>query len=504
MFDDASTYAGKVTAYDSPIYIADAALYLMKHPARPRHQEPLRARPDQLAAAVDLLKAQRANVGEYWSDYLKEVQSFETGDSVIGTTWQVIEQLGRARGRRSKAILPEEGSTGWSDTWMIAAKAKHPNCAYAWLDYITSPKAQAAVAEYFGEAPANSKACALPRTRVLRRPTTHGRRLRREDLVLDDPDRAVPRRPHRREVHRLRRLDARPGPRSRADRLVRCSVRRPPGRCRAGPAARATAALAGRGLPRGAGGVAHHRVLEPNAFTGDDRARPGRSTTIVTWSPIAVYRTITLRTSAIAAAGHGRSTSCSRLPIAFFMAKVASPRGAAAARDRGADAAVGVLPGEGVRLARMLSRAACRLVLQPFGAAARRATACPPTVITLAYLWLPYMILPIYAGLERVPDSLLEASGDLGGEAWHDSAGWCCRWPSRRSSPARSSRFSLTLGDYIAVKIVGGTNQMLGNLVYTTSAPPTTCPSPRRRDHPGRDHVVYLAAVRRTGALDNL
>ena len=56
-------------------------------------------------------------------------------------------------------MLPSEGSTGWSDTWMIAAKAKHPNCMYKWMNWITTPKVQAQVAEWFGEAPANRKAC---------------------------------------------------------------------------------------------------------------------------------------------------------------------------------------------------------------------------------------------------------------------------------------------------------------------------------------------------------
>jgi putative spermidine/putrescine transport system substrate-binding protein len=58
------------------------------------------------------------------------------------------------------AILPKEGSTGWSDTWMISSEAKHPNCMYRWMDHIISPKANAAVAEWFGEAPANAKSCA--------------------------------------------------------------------------------------------------------------------------------------------------------------------------------------------------------------------------------------------------------------------------------------------------------------------------------------------------------
>ncbi|WP_296604156.1 ABC transporter substrate-binding protein [Nocardioides sp.] len=161
VFDDASTYAGKVTAYDSPIYIADAALYLMKTQPDLGIENPYALDKDQLAAAVDLLKAQKGNVSEYWSDYLKEVQAFKTGDSVIGTTWQVIASVAQGEGAPVEAVLPEEGATGWSDTWMISSKAKNPNCGYLWMDYITSPKAQAAVAEYFGEAPANTKACEL-------------------------------------------------------------------------------------------------------------------------------------------------------------------------------------------------------------------------------------------------------------------------------------------------------------------------------------------------------
>src|SRR3954452_7047087 len=161
VFDDASQYAGKVTAYDSPIYIADAALYLMNTQPDLGIKDPYALDQDQLAAAVDVLKKQKDNVSEYWSDYLKEAQAFESGDSVIGTTWQVIASLAESDGAHVKAFLPSEGSTGWSDTWMISSKAKNPNCGYAWMDYITSPKAQAAVAEYFGEAPANTGACAL-------------------------------------------------------------------------------------------------------------------------------------------------------------------------------------------------------------------------------------------------------------------------------------------------------------------------------------------------------
>ncbi|MEY4418437.1 MAG: hypothetical protein RIQ88_875 [Actinomycetota bacterium] len=158
VFDDAAKYKGKVTAYDSPIYIADAALYLMAHKPELNITNPYALDETQLAAAVELLKAQRANIGEYWSDYLKAISAFDTGDTVVGTTWQVIKNY-LAADTKAAVVLPEEGATGWSDSWMVSSKAKSPNCAYMWLNYIDSPEANAAATEYFGEAPATPKAC---------------------------------------------------------------------------------------------------------------------------------------------------------------------------------------------------------------------------------------------------------------------------------------------------------------------------------------------------------
>ncbi len=161
VFDKASEYTGKVTAYDSPIYIADAAVYLMAHQPELGIENPYSLDEDQLAAAVDLLKTQREHVGEYWSDYLKEIQAFTTGDTVVGTTWQVIANVLQGEDVPVEVTLPEEGATGWSDTWMVGSESPNKNCAYAWLDHIISPEANAAVAEYFGEAPSNPKACDL-------------------------------------------------------------------------------------------------------------------------------------------------------------------------------------------------------------------------------------------------------------------------------------------------------------------------------------------------------
>jgi putative spermidine/putrescine transport system substrate-binding protein len=159
VFDANSPYKGKVTAYDNPIYIADAALYLKSAQPDLGITNPYELDDKQFQAAVDLLKTQRKLIGEYWSDYTKEQAAFTSGDSQIGTTWQVIANLLQADKVPVKVLLPKEGATGWSDTWMISSKAKHPNCTYMWMNHIISPKANAQVAEWFGEAPANAKSC---------------------------------------------------------------------------------------------------------------------------------------------------------------------------------------------------------------------------------------------------------------------------------------------------------------------------------------------------------
>ena len=161
VWDASSPYKGKITAYDSPIYIADAAVYLKATQPDLNITDPYELDDKQFQAAVDLLKEQNANIGEYWSDAAKEIQAFTNKDSVVGTTWQYqVNQLTGAK-VPVQGILPEEGSTGWSDTWMIASKSKNPNCMYLWMNYIISPAANAKATEYFGEAPVNAEACSL-------------------------------------------------------------------------------------------------------------------------------------------------------------------------------------------------------------------------------------------------------------------------------------------------------------------------------------------------------
>ena len=163
VWDASSPAAGKISVYDSPIYIADAALHLKTTQPDLGIDNIYELDEDQFNAAVSLLKEQKKIVGEYWSDAAKQIQSFTSGDSTAGTTWQY--QVNQLQGAKEPvpvdAILPEEGSTGWSDTWMIATTAKNPNCMYLWMDYIISPEANAKATEYFGEAPVSAEACKL-------------------------------------------------------------------------------------------------------------------------------------------------------------------------------------------------------------------------------------------------------------------------------------------------------------------------------------------------------
>lgn len=161
VFDTKSPYAGKLAAYDSPIYIADAAVYLMSTQPDLGIKNPYALDATQFKAAVDLLKQQKPLLAEYWSDYVAYEDNYRSGSTVMGTSWQIIVNTltGETPPVSVSSVLPKEGSTAWSDNWMIQSKAKHPNCAYEWINYITSPTVQAEVATTFGEAPANLKAC---------------------------------------------------------------------------------------------------------------------------------------------------------------------------------------------------------------------------------------------------------------------------------------------------------------------------------------------------------
>jgi putative spermidine/putrescine transport system substrate-binding protein len=157
VFEPDSPYAGKVTAYDSPIYIADAALYLKAHNPDLGITDPYELTEDQLAAAVDLLKQQAPMISKYWAIYTDEIDGFDSGDMVVGTAWPVNQQY--VTGAPVSSVNPSEGVTGWADTWMMSSNAQHPNCMLQWMEYTLRADVQVQVAEWYGATPSNSASC---------------------------------------------------------------------------------------------------------------------------------------------------------------------------------------------------------------------------------------------------------------------------------------------------------------------------------------------------------
>ena len=239
-----------------------------------------------------------------------------------------------------------------------------------------------------------------------------------------------------------------------------------------------------------------------NSFTGDVIRQPTLDNfrTIVTE---AVYRNVTLRSIGVAAAVTVIDAVIA-LPMAFFMAKVAKPR-----YRRWLVIAI-LTP---LWASYLVKAYAWRVMLANgglvdwlFGGEGHGpGYGLPATVLVLAYLWLPYMILPIYAGLDRLPDSLLEASADLGARAGRTF--WSVVLPTIRPAVIAGSifTFSLSLGDYITVKIVGGKSQLIGNLVYDNIGAANNLPfSAALATVPVLVMIIYLVAVSRSGALEEL
>ncbi|GAA3237668.1 ABC transporter permease [Actinocorallia longicatena] len=217
-----------------------------------------------------------------------------------------------------------------------------------------------------------------------------------------------------------------------------------------------------------------------------------------------VYRTIALRSVLVAAIVTVLCLAIA-LPMAFFMAKVARPR------IRPFLVIAVLTP---LWAAYLVKAYAWRVMLAedgllnwvigPLGMKGP-GYGLTATVLVLTYLWLPYMILPIYAGLDRLPDSLLDASGDLGAKAFPTFRRVVV--PLLFPSIAAGSlfTFSLSLGDYITVKIVGGKSQLIGNVVYDNIGAANNLPfAAAVATIPVLVMLVYIAAIRRTGALEEL
>ena len=150
---------GKITIPDNPIQIADAALYLSRTQPSLKIRDPYELDQKQFDAAIALLKKQRPLVKKYWVLASDQIDVFKNGGSTLGSSWPYQLSTLKAAKVPVAAVNPKEGVTGWLDTWMLSSKANHPNCAYMWWNYVSSPKVQAQQATFYGETPVNKKAC---------------------------------------------------------------------------------------------------------------------------------------------------------------------------------------------------------------------------------------------------------------------------------------------------------------------------------------------------------
>jgi putative spermidine/putrescine transport system substrate-binding protein len=156
IWEQGADYAGDISIYDSSIFIADAALHLMATQPDLGIENPYQLNQDQFDASIALLEDLDANDPLYWGLAADQIASLDSGDVVVGTTWQYMVNNATAP---LEATLPEEGSTGWSDTWMMYSEAEHPNCMLMWMDHMMSPEANAQATVWFGEAPTSDAAC---------------------------------------------------------------------------------------------------------------------------------------------------------------------------------------------------------------------------------------------------------------------------------------------------------------------------------------------------------
>jgi len=156
---DGKSNKGRVQAFDGPIYIADAALYLMAKQPELGIKDPYELNEAQYAAALDLLKKQKPLIHRYWHDATVQMSDFKNEGVVASGSWPYQVNALQLEKQPIASVIPAEGATGWADTTMMHSEAKHPNCAYAWLEWSISAKVQGDVAAWFGSLPAVPAAC---------------------------------------------------------------------------------------------------------------------------------------------------------------------------------------------------------------------------------------------------------------------------------------------------------------------------------------------------------
>jgi len=156
---DGKSNKGRIQAYDGPIYVADAALYLMKKRPELGIKDPYELNDAQYAAALDVLRKQKKLAHRYWHDATVQMSDFKNDGVVASSSWGYMVNALAAEKQPIASTIPAEGSTGWADTTMLAADAKNVGCAYKWMQWSLDPKLQIALSEWFGSVPVVPAAC---------------------------------------------------------------------------------------------------------------------------------------------------------------------------------------------------------------------------------------------------------------------------------------------------------------------------------------------------------
>jgi putative spermidine/putrescine transport system substrate-binding protein len=157
--DDGKSNKGRVQAFDGPIYIADAALYLMHAQPELGIKDPYELDEKQYKAALDLLRVQRKLVSRYWHDAFVQIDDFTNEGVVASSSWGFQVNLLKSKNAPIGSVVPKEGATGWADTTMMHVEAKHPNCAYMWMEHSLNKKLQGDLAAWFSSVPVVPEAC---------------------------------------------------------------------------------------------------------------------------------------------------------------------------------------------------------------------------------------------------------------------------------------------------------------------------------------------------------
>jgi putative spermidine/putrescine transport system substrate-binding protein len=159
VWPDGKDNRGRVQAYGGAMQIADAALYLLYHQRDLGILNPYQLDDKQYTAALDLLRRQQPLVQGYWLDADGQVEAFRDAALAASVSWPYqVDRLAAVK-RPVAGVIPQEGATGWVDTTMLSARARHPNCAYRWMEWSVNTRVQGDVAAAFGTVPVVTAAC---------------------------------------------------------------------------------------------------------------------------------------------------------------------------------------------------------------------------------------------------------------------------------------------------------------------------------------------------------